>query len=183
MCDSRRTRRRPAILLPGSTRPSHSGLSIVEALLAKEHPDLVVISTPPQFHAEQVIMALEHGCHVLCEKPVACDPQQVRQMIQARDRAGKQVAIGYQWSFSPAILQMKSDIIAGRFGKPKKLRTSVFWPRDERYYARNDWAGRQRDSRGRRPGQPGEQCVQPFLHNMFFVLGSAMDRSDPPTRN
>jgi len=64
--------------------------------LAREHPDLVVLSTPPQFHAEQVIAALEHGCHVLCEKPVACDPQQVRQMIQARDRAGKQVAIGYQ---------------------------------------------------------------------------------------
>ena len=151
--------------------------------LAREHPDLVVLSTPPQFHAEQVIAALEHGCHVLCEKPVACDPQQVRQMIQARDRAGKQVAIGYQWSFSPAILRMKSDIIAGRFGKPRKLRTSVFWPRDERYYTRNDWAGRQRDSQGRLVlDSPVNNACSHFLHNMFFVLGPRMDRSDAPTR-
>jgi len=153
----------------------------LEALLDKQNPDLIVLATPPQVHAEQVVLALEHGHHVLCEKPVACDPHQVQRMIQARDRARKVVAVGYQWSFSPAILRMKSDLMAGRFGKPKKLRTLVLWPRDERYYARNDWAGRQRDSKGRLVlDSPVNNACSHFLHNMFFVLGPKIDRSDLP---
>ncbi len=153
----------------------------IEALLEKEKPDLIVLSTPPQYHAEQVILSVEHGCHVLCEKPVACDPRQVQRMIQARDKATKQVAIGYQWSFSPAILNLKADLMAGRFGKPRHLRTSVFWPRDEKYFTRNDWAGRQRDSQGRLVlDSPVNNACSHFLHNMFFVLGDRMDRSDMP---
>jgi predicted dehydrogenase len=155
----------------------------MEELLANHRPDLVVLSTPPQYHAEQVILALEHGCHVLTEKPVASDPQQVQQMIQARDKAGKMVAVGYQWSFSPAILKLKSDLISGRFGKARRLRTSVFWPRDERYFSRNDWAGRKRDSAGRLVlDSPVNNACSHFLHNMFFVLGKTIDQSDSPSQ-
>jgi predicted dehydrogenase len=154
----------------------------IEAMLAHVHPDVVVLSTPPQLHAEQVILSLEHGCHVLCEKPVASDSQQVRQMIAARDRAGKRVAVGYQWSFSSAILRFKKDVISGRFGKPKRLRTMVLWPRNERYYSRNDWAGRQHDAQGRLVlDSPVNNACSHYLHNMFFVLGHEMDQSDVPT--
>ena len=66
-------------------------------------------------------------------------------MIEVRDRSGLQLAIGYQWSFSAAIQNLKRDISAGRYGRPKRLRTRVYWPRDEKYYARSSWAGRQRD--------------------------------------
>jgi predicted dehydrogenase len=153
----------------------------LEALLAQAKPDLVVLATPPQVHAEQVILSLQHGCHVLCEKPAASNPQQVRQMIAARDQANKQVAIGYQWSFSPVILGMKKDAIAGRFGKPKRLGTSVYWPRDEQYYHRNRWAGRIRDDHGKLVlDSPVNNAASHFLHNMFFVLGPQLDQSDVP---
>jgi predicted dehydrogenase len=153
----------------------------LEALLEKSKPDLMVLSTPPQVHAQQVIASVQRGCHVLVEKPAACDPQQVREMIAARDKANKQVAVGYQWSFSPAILKLKSDVMSGRFGKPKKLRTSVYWPRNEAYYSRNDWAGRQRDSQGLLVlDSPVNNACSHFLHNMFFVLGPVRDRSDEP---
>jgi predicted dehydrogenase len=155
----------------------------IEAMLSQVHPDVVVLSTPPQLHAEQVILSLQHGCHVLCEKPVASDPQQVKQMIAARDRAGKFVAVGYQWSFSSAILRLKQDVISGRFGKPKRLRTMVLWPRNERYYTRNDWAGRQRDAHGRLVlDSPVNNACSHYLHNMFFVLGHQMDQSEVPTQ-
>jgi predicted dehydrogenase len=155
----------------------------LEALLAQVTPDLVVLSTPPQLHAEQVILSLGQGCHVLCEKPVACDAEDVKQMIAARDRTENLVAVGYQWSFSPAILRLKNDVINGRFGKPTRLRTMVLWPRDERYYTRNDWAGKQRDSQGRQVlDSPVNNACSHFLHNMFFVLGPQMDQSDVPTK-
>ncbi len=170
-------------LLPEVKRQNIPVYPTLDELLAHTRPDLVVLSTPPQLHAEQVIAALDHGSHVLCEKPIASDPQQVRLMIQARDRAKKLVAIGYQWSFSSAILDLKRDLIANRFGRPKRFRSSVFWPRGEEYYRRNSWAGRQRDDQGRLVlDSPVNNACAHYLHNMFFVLGREIDQSDTPKR-
>jgi predicted dehydrogenase len=155
--------------------------SSLEAFQAKARADLVVLATPPQFHCQQVVAALEHGSHVLCEKPAAASPEQIRRMIEARDRAGKLVAIGYQWSFSPAIQRLKADILSGRFGAAKRLKTSAYWPRDERYYSRNDWAGRQHDTQGRLVlDSPVNNACAHYLHNMFYVLGDRPDRSTMP---
>lgn len=44
-------------------------------------------------------------------------------MIRARDHAGKQVSIGYQWSFSEAIGELKADVAAGLFGEPLRFKT------------------------------------------------------------
>lgn len=154
----------------------------MEDFFAEATADLVVLSTPPQLHCEQVCLALSHGCHVLCEKPIGAEPSQVQMMIDARDRAGKIVGIGYQWSFSPAIQQLKRDVAAGRFGAPKAFRTSIFWPRDEHYYRRNRWAGRQRDDQGRPVlDSPVNNACAHYLHNMFYVLGEKLDESEQPS--
>ncbi|HEX4054074.1 MAG TPA: Gfo/Idh/MocA family oxidoreductase [Tepidisphaeraceae bacterium] len=143
--------------------------------------DLVILSTPLQLHCEQTCRALDTGSHVLCEKPLGAHPEQVGLMVEARDRNRRILAIGYQWSFSPAILQLKQDIAAGRFGKPKRLRTRVYWPRDEKYYTRSPWAGRQRDAEGRLVlDSPANNACAHYLHNMFYILGDAVDRSDWP---
>ena len=153
----------------------------MEAMLEKVQPELIVLATPPQFHCEQTVLALEHGLHVLCEKPLGTDTSQVFKMIEARDRAKKQVAIGYQWSFLPLIQQIKADIHAGKFGKPIRFKTSVFWPRNEEYYHRNSWAGRLRDSAGRPVlDSPVNNACAHFLHNMFYLLGDKPNRSDLP---
>jgi len=153
----------------------------LDEFFAKSKADLLVLATPPQFHCEQVCAAVQHGCHVLCEKPLGAEPQQVWRMIEARDKAGKQVAIGYQWSFSAPIQRLKQDIIAGKFGKPKRFKTAVYWPRDERYYKRNGWAGRQRDVQGRLVlDSPVNNACSHYLHNMFYVLGDRLERSDQP---
>ncbi len=153
----------------------------LEDFLRSGRADLVILSTPLQLHCEQACLALDAGSHVLCEKPLGADSQQVRLMTEARDRNRRQLAIGYQWSFSPAIQQLKRDIAAGRFGRPGRLRTRVYWPRDHKYYTRNPWAGRQRDPDGRLVlDSPANNACAHYLHNMFYVLGEAIDRSDWP---
>jgi predicted dehydrogenase len=102
---------------------------------------------------------------------------------RARDRAGRHVAIGYQWSFSPAIQRLKSDIATGVFGAPRRLKTIVLWPRDETYYSRNRWAGKQRDEAGNPIfDSPVSNACAHYLHNMLYVLGDAVDRSAVPSR-
>jgi predicted dehydrogenase len=154
----------------------------LEEFYAAGRADLVILSTPLQLHCEQTCFTLAHGCHVLCEKPLGAHPDQARQMIEVRDRSGLQLAIGYQWSFSAAIQNLKRDISAGRYGRPKRLRTRVYWPRDEKYYTRSSWAGRQRDSSGRPVfDSPANNACAHHLHNMFYVLGETPQRSDWPS--
>jgi predicted dehydrogenase len=145
-------------------------------------PDLVVLASPIALHAEQTIRALERGSHVLCEKPLSATVDQARQMMAARDRADRVVGIGYQWSFSEPIQNLKRDVRSGLFGKPKRLRTLVLWPRDEQYYTRNNWVGRRFDPTTGAPvfDSPVNNACAHFLHNMLYVLGEQVDRSAAP---
>jgi predicted dehydrogenase len=140
--------------------------------------DLAVVSSPIHLHAEQVCRALEGGSHVLVEKPAAAVTAEIERMIVARDAADRSVAVGFQWCFSRGILELKRDILAGRFGAPLRGHSLTLWPRTESYYRRNDWAGRRRDPEGRWIlDSPASNAMAHHLHNLLFLLGPEMDRS------
>lgn len=144
--------------------------------------DLCVISAPIQFHTPQITLALANGSNVLCEKPMSGDERDIPKLLEARDKAGKFVAIGYQWSHSPAMIALKRDILSGRFGKPKSLKTIVLWPRDKSYYKRGTgWAGKLAAADGTLiRDSVANNATAHYLHNLFYVLGDAPDRSLMP---
>jgi predicted dehydrogenase len=143
--------------------------------------DLAVIASPVQYHTDQSCTALRHGSHVLCDKPAAATTQDVDRMIVEKNRSGCWMMIGYQWSYSKAIQDLKHDILKGTFGKPLRLKTLYLWPRDESYYRRNDWAGKMKDDEGRWVlDSPAQSAMAHDLHNMFYLLGGAIDRSALP---
>jgi len=153
----------------------------LEELYAAQRPDLLILCTPLQWHVAHTCLGLRHGSHVLCEKPLCAVVQDVPPLLQARAAAGTTVAIGYQWSFSPAIHALKRDIMAGVFGAPVRLRTITRWPRSQRYYDRNRWAGAYRDTHDRWVlDSPVNNATAHYLHNMLYVLGAAGDRSAAP---
>ena len=144
----------------------------LEAFYRNRTAELAVISSPIQFHAAQTCLALAKGSHVLCEKPVAGTIAEARRMMEAERGSDRRVAVGYQWSFSPAIQALKKDIRAGRFGRARRLKCLYLWPRDERYYRRNGWAGNKRDAAGGWVlDSPAQNAMAHDLHNMFYVLG------------
>jgi predicted dehydrogenase len=149
---------------------------------AGHEADLAVIVSPIQFHVPQSCTALEHGSHVLCDKPLGATVQEAARLIAARDRAGRFVMIGYQWSYSTAIQALKGDILAGLFGRPVRFSTLCCWPRHLAYYQRNPWAGRLRDPD---TGQwvldgPANNAMAHFLHNLLYLGGPRTDRSAAP---
>ncbi len=152
-----------------------------EDFYRQHRADLAVISSPIHLHCAQTCLALEQGSYVLCEKPAAATVQEVDRMIDTRDRAGRWVAIGYQWSFAEPIQQLKQDIQTGLFGDARRLKTLCLWPRDESYYRRNDWAGRVRDERGNWIlDSPVNNAMAHYLHNALYLLGSRVDASARP---
>ena len=155
----------------------------LEGFYRNNAADLCIIASPIAFHAPQAILALGRGSHVLCEKPVAALPSEAAVMAAARDKAGKFLGIGYQWSYSAAILRLKRDIAAGVYGKPVSLRTRVLWPRDRAYFRRGiGWAGCRRDQAGRWfLDSVANNAAAHYLHNMFYILGKPGGSALPDT--
>jgi predicted dehydrogenase len=155
----------------------------LEEFYQRHTADIAIIATPVQLHTRHICLALSRGSHVLCEKPLASSYQDVSRVYHARNAANRHVAIGYQWSYCPAIRALKRDIASGLLGKPKRMRTLVLWPRGEEYFRRNPWAGRVRDDQGLLVlDSPLHNACAHFVHNVFYVLGDALDERAMPSR-
>lgn len=154
---------------------------IAEYFRAGHRADLVVIASPLQYHVDQSCVALNQGAHVLCDKPVAPVVQEADWLIHTARVAASWCMIGYQWSYSRAIQELKRDIQKGLFGKVRRLKTLIFWPRDDAYYHRNDWAGKIKDADGRWVlDSPASNAMAHFLHNLFYLLGGEAASSARP---
>lgn len=77
-----------------------AGFPTVEALFA-EDLDAVVIGSPDPLHHEQVLAALARGLHVFCEKPLCYGPDEIAEIIAAREATGRIVQTGYMKRFDP----------------------------------------------------------------------------------
>ena len=68
-------------------------------MLEKEDLDIIHVCTPNSSHAEISIAAMEADNHVMCEKPMAKTTEEARAMIEASEKTGKKLTIGYQNRF------------------------------------------------------------------------------------
>lgn len=150
----------------------------LEDFYKEKQADLAIISTPIHLHKEQSCYAMNHGSNVLCEKPMTANPDDVQEMINVRDKTGKFLAIGFNWSFAPSVQQLKQDILAGKFGKPKRLKTCVLWPRNDDYYLRSSWAGKEHSPDGEMIfDSVANNATAHFLHHLLYLTGDSIDSS------
>jgi len=168
-------------LLPDFYRAAIPIFPNLQDFFAQDRADLVVLSSPIHMHASQTCLALAHGANVLCEKPICAVIQDARQMAEAERQSGKFVAIGYQFSVTSAIHELKRDILRGDFGQPKRLKTRILWPRMASYYHRNRWAGRIKSDSGEWVlDSPANNAMAHYLHNALYVLGKTPATSARP---
>ncbi len=85
-------------------------------LLADKSIDAVHVLTPNIAHCEITVAALEAGKHVLCEKPMAATTADAKKMLEARDRTGKMLTIGYQYRHFPMNQVAKGIVDDGWLG-------------------------------------------------------------------
>lgn len=89
----------------------------VEDLLQVEELNAVIIATPPQWHALQLIAALNRGLDVYCEKPLCYDIREGRAMVDAVKKSGRIVQIGFQRRQSSAFQAVRQHIQSGNAGR------------------------------------------------------------------
>ena len=88
-----------------------------EEMVSDSKVDLVYIATPHAFHAEYALMCLEHGKHVLVEKPLAVNKAQAERVFGLAERKGL-FAGEAMWSrFQPIQKTLNEIINSGRIGE------------------------------------------------------------------
>jgi len=88
-----------------------------EAEALFEAVDAVVVCSENRDHARDAISALEHGVHVLCEKPIATTVEDARAMIRASEAAGRQLRTAFPVRYLPAVVRAREVVRSGGVGR------------------------------------------------------------------
>ncbi len=94
----------------------------VDALLSDSELDAVYVSTPVYLHCEQVIQAAERGLHILCDKPMAINPEECQRMIDACAASGVHLQVCFLFRFHSCFQQIKNWVSEGRLGRIVQVR-------------------------------------------------------------
>jgi len=117
---------------------AHNDIS--ELLAVESNVDVVCICTPNYLHAQQTILSLNAGKHVLCEKPLAINCLDAEKMIQTAELNQKKLFVVKSSRYTPSIEALKNKIDKGTLGKIYSFQLNCVWNRPNEYYAEN-WRG------------------------------------------
>lgn len=116
LCDTNEALRRRVAEQYGISRTYAS----FEAALADEH-DAAVVATPANFHVTMAIRLAQAGMHLLIEKPLSIDTDDIDRLREELRQRRLTAAVAYVLRGHPALAAMKRAIDSGRFGEPVHL--------------------------------------------------------------
>lgn len=111
--------------------------------MIEEHPEinLAAIATSSGNHAEIALYCIDHGIHVIIEKPMAMSLADADAIIKKSEEKGVVVSVCHQNRFNVAVQKMRKALEAGRFGKISHGSIHVRWNRNKDYYMQAPWRG------------------------------------------
>ena len=116
-------RARDAARRIGSPAPTGADL---RAMLARARPDVVFDCTVPEAHRDVAIAALEAGCHVFCEKPLADTLASARAMLDAAEAHGRTLAVMQNRRYDPNARALRAFLAEGHIGRVTALHADFF---------------------------------------------------------
>lgn len=113
---------------------------IDEMLHSEKELDVAVICTPNGLHAAHTITCLEHGMHVLCEKPMAITVKDAHDMLRTALANNKKLFVVKQNRYNPPVAELKKIIRQNTLGDIYSFQINCFWNLPKAYY-RHSWRG------------------------------------------
>ncbi|MEM8593490.1 MAG: Gfo/Idh/MocA family oxidoreductase [Pseudomonadota bacterium] len=113
----------------------------LEALLAHDDLDLVVLCTPSGLHREQAIACARADVNVLCEKPLAVSLDDARAIEMAFSDGQASIFIVKQVRYNPCIQYVKNLMQVQAFGSLYHVGLNAYWSRPQAYFDAAPWRG------------------------------------------
>ena len=111
------------------------------SMIQEVKPDLVSIATESGIHAEIALFCIDHGVHVIIEKPMAMSISDANEIIRCSEEKHVKVSACHQNRFNIAVQEMRHALEAGRFGRLSHGSIHVRWNRNQGYYDQAPWRG------------------------------------------
>ena len=112
-----------------------------KSMIQEVKPDLVSIATESGIHAEIALFCIDHGVHVIIEKPMAMSISDANEIIRCSEEKHVKVSACHQNRFNIAVQEMRHALEAGRFGHLSHGSIHVRWNRNQGYYDQAPWRG------------------------------------------
>ena len=112
-----------------------------KSMIQEVKPDLVSIATESGIHAEIALFCIDHGVHVIIEKPMAMSISDANEIIRRSEENHVKVSACHQNRFNIAVQEMRHALEAGRFGRLSHGSIHVRWNRNQGYYDQAPWRG------------------------------------------
>lgn len=109
-----------------------------QAVLDDPKVDAVYIPLPNHLHAPWTIRALNAGKHVLCEKPLACNAREAREMAAAARVNERILMEALMYRFHPRSQQIKQRVDQGDIGRPVLIQAAFTFHMEDAMLARGD---------------------------------------------
>lgn len=138
---------------------------------------ITILATPIHTHLPLSRTALEHGSHLLLEKPTTATLAEFDELTTAVDASGLACQVGFQSLGSAAVDSVRALIQAGTIGGLRGIGGVGTWSRTSHYYDRAPWAGR-RSLNGR--DVVDGALTNPFAHAVATALTLAGADTDAP---
>lgn len=114
--------------------------------LARERPDIVDVATSASARVQPIRAALELGCHVYTDKPLAATAEDARALYELALTTGVRTAVAANWMYDPGIAYLAELVAAGSIGQPVAVESRFVspWP----YPAAAFWITRRAEGGG-----------------------------------
>lgn len=99
----------------GKTIPIYDAKDF-DKMIEETKPDTVIVTTVDGFHHIYIVRAMELGCDVITEKPMTTTAEKCRQIIDAKNKFGKNITVTFNYRYSPARTQVKDLLMSGAIG-------------------------------------------------------------------
>ena len=129
------------------------------ALLASGKVDVVHVCTPHYLHAEIICAALGANVHVLCEKPLAINFEQLNDIEKAVNNSSATLGVCFQNRYNASVLYLKE------FFKDKEIiaaTANLVWNRGKDYYSSAKW-------RGKKQYEGGGVMINQAIHSLDLL--------------
>ena len=122
--------------LPESVKIFTEGTELMDSKVC----DAVIVAVPHYQHPELTIYGLQHGLHVLCEKPAGVYTKQVREMIEVSEKSDKVFAMMFNQRTNCVYRKMHELVHSGELGAIKRVNWIITdWYRTQIYYDSGAW--------------------------------------------
>jgi len=146
-------------------RIPHYYTDLSEALKTEEMPDVVDICTPTSTHKAIALTALEHGCHVLVEKPFTTTLKDAEEILALAKRKGRKACVAHTHKMNGLVTMGKKMVEDGAIGEIRNMYLTCLEPKETPMIADpNHWVHKA-------PGGRWEETMPHYCYLPYTFVG------------